>query len=238
MEVQDGFIVGIFNYCDRWCERCAFTSHCRLFADGAEASARTDANFKPIVDAPPLPAEAAPPPQWVREMIAEWNAASTEPPPAEELEPMEPGIAPEHLPIRDRGYAYAARAHRWLRVQNRGRSDTDDACDVIDWFAIFIAAKISRSLQTWPGYDFSSVRDGDSAGSAKIALIAIERSHAAWLTLVEREFVTASEADSFIADLVWLGDALERARPHARAFVRPGLDEPAAAARLRAGGYD
>ena len=25
MEVQDGFIVGIFNYCDRWCERCPLT---------------------------------------------------------------------------------------------------------------------------------------------------------------------------------------------------------------------
>lgn len=36
MEVQDGFIVGIFNYCDRWCERCALTGRCRLFADQAE----------------------------------------------------------------------------------------------------------------------------------------------------------------------------------------------------------
>ena len=25
MEVRDGFIVGIFNYCGRWCERCALT---------------------------------------------------------------------------------------------------------------------------------------------------------------------------------------------------------------------
>src|SRR6185503_16937586 len=25
VEVRDGFIVGIFNYCDRWCETCAFT---------------------------------------------------------------------------------------------------------------------------------------------------------------------------------------------------------------------
>src|SRR5688572_15525227 len=36
MEVQDGFIVGIFNYCDRWCERCPLTNRCRLFADMAE----------------------------------------------------------------------------------------------------------------------------------------------------------------------------------------------------------
>ena len=26
------FISGIHNYCDRWCERCAFTSRCLLYA--------------------------------------------------------------------------------------------------------------------------------------------------------------------------------------------------------------
>ena len=36
MEIRDGFILGIFNYCDRWCQRCAFTNRCRVFADTAE----------------------------------------------------------------------------------------------------------------------------------------------------------------------------------------------------------
>ena len=35
MEVREGFIVGIFNYCDRWCERCPLTSRCLVFADVA-----------------------------------------------------------------------------------------------------------------------------------------------------------------------------------------------------------
>ena len=26
------FIEGIYNYCDRWCERCPFTSRCMLYA--------------------------------------------------------------------------------------------------------------------------------------------------------------------------------------------------------------
>lgn len=26
------FIEGIYNYCDRWCERCSFTSRCMLYA--------------------------------------------------------------------------------------------------------------------------------------------------------------------------------------------------------------
>ncbi|MFZ4396156.1 MAG: hypothetical protein ACOYOU_11085 [Kiritimatiellia bacterium] len=33
---QDRFISGIFNTCDYWCERCAFTGRCRNFAMGRE----------------------------------------------------------------------------------------------------------------------------------------------------------------------------------------------------------
>src|SRR5688572_13257745 len=29
-------ISGIYNYCDRWCERCPFTSRCLVFATEAE----------------------------------------------------------------------------------------------------------------------------------------------------------------------------------------------------------
>lgn len=36
MEVRAGFIISVFNYCDRWCERCPFTGRCQIFADGAE----------------------------------------------------------------------------------------------------------------------------------------------------------------------------------------------------------
>ena len=57
MEVRDGFIVGIFNYCDSWCQRCAFTSRCHLFADRAEIEARLDSLHAPIANAPPLPHE-------------------------------------------------------------------------------------------------------------------------------------------------------------------------------------
>lgn len=32
------YIRGIYNYCDRWCERCPFNHRCRLFADEAKLS--------------------------------------------------------------------------------------------------------------------------------------------------------------------------------------------------------
>ena len=41
METQDGFIVGVYNYCDRWCERCPLTSRCRVFAEEQRLSFET-----------------------------------------------------------------------------------------------------------------------------------------------------------------------------------------------------
>ena len=38
------FISGIYNYCDRWCERCQFTSRCLLYAQERESAGDTEAN--------------------------------------------------------------------------------------------------------------------------------------------------------------------------------------------------
>src|SRR5204863_4417350 len=33
---NQNFISGIYNYCDRWCERCPFTSRCLVYASEKE----------------------------------------------------------------------------------------------------------------------------------------------------------------------------------------------------------
>ena len=67
-----------------------------------------------------------------------------------------------------------------------------------------------------------------------MALLGIERSHAAWLEPVHFGLASPSDIEPFIADLIWLSDELERVFPAARAFVRPGLDEPDEVAKLLA----
>jgi hypothetical protein len=241
MELRDGFIVGVFNYCDRWCERCAFTSHCRLFADRAEIEASLDPYLKAITEAPPLPEDVPPPPpEWLQELIEGANEASREPIPREELQRMRPRVRPEHEAINARATSYASRTYQWLTATAPGQTATQadgNAREVISWFHFFIAAKVHRTLTEWPDEDPEDhTQPNDTDGSAKVALLGIDRSHAAWLDLVERGLVSQREADAFIADLVWLGEALERVRPHARGFIRPGFDEPDAAARLLATG--
>ena len=224
MEVRDGFIVGIFNYCDRWCETCAFTSRCRLFADVAEIEAKLDPGLKDVVEAPPLPQDVPPPPPpWMQEMIDEMNAAST----AATKLPPPPPVPPEHLLIEARADDYFTRAHTWLRANPGPRSDPADPCTVIEWFHLQIVVKVHRAIRGL-AEDGPEERDwpADHDGSAKVALLGIDRSHAAWLDALERGVVSDSDAAPLVADLVWLGEALERVFPKARAFVRPGLDEP------------
>lgn len=234
MEIHEGFIVGIFNYCDRWCESCAFTSRCRLFADVAEVEASLDPGWRPVVDAPVLPSEAPPPPPpWMEKMIHDMNTAGARIVAVEDNEPRRTPSA-EHLSIETRARRYCVRVYSWLQSRGATKGPEDPAA-VIEWFHTMISVKIHRAIlgfaeddpddRNWPP---------DYDGSAKVALLGIERSHAAWLDLVERGVATQSEAEPFIADLVWLGEALEQAFPRARAFVRPAFDEPGEVAQLLA----
>jgi hypothetical protein len=234
MEVREGFIVGIFNYCDRWCETCAFTSRCRLFADIAEIEASLDPGLKPVVDAPVLPHEAPPPlPPWMEEMIEEMNKASASAVAVADAAALLPRLPEAHAEIERRAKEYCARVYPVLQALDDAAKDPADPWAVIGWFHTMIPAKVQRAVHSladagpeergWPA---------DHDGSAKVALLGIERSHAAWLVLVERGVVTPREAEPFIGDLVWIGEALERVFPRARAFVRPAFDEPDEVARL------
>jgi hypothetical protein len=67
----------------------------------------------------------------------------------------------------------------------------------------------------------------DSSGSAKVALIAVERSLAAWVALRE---MFPEETDSILEILVHLDRlrrSLKKRFPRAKSFKRPGFDDKA-----------
>jgi hypothetical protein len=234
MEIHDGFIVGIFNYCDRWCETCAFTSRCRLFADMTKHEAELDPQLQAIVEAPLLPQDMPPPPpRWLEEVIEQANKIASEPMSEAELAVVEPLLRRDHQEIDGRAAAYCKWVHAWLgaRDQKEGR-DAEDPVAVIVWFASLNASKIHRALMGLA--EDAGERDypSDHEGSAKVALIGIERSRAAWLQLVAEARGTGSTAAPRIADLEWLQQRLETLFPAARSFIRPGFDEPDEVATL------
>jgi hypothetical protein len=231
VDVRDGFIVGIFNYCDRWCDTCAFTSRCRLFADRVEMEASLDPGLKALVETPPIE-PAPPPPPWLAELLREMDEAIRQQPDNEE--PLERPLLPEHVAIETRAHDYDARVHTWLEAHAVASiDDPTDSRAVVTWFHSLIPAKVSRALHGLAD-DRPEDRDWppDYDGAAKVALLGIDRSHAAWLELVECGLATDADVATCIADLVWLAEALEHVFPKARAFVRPGLDEPDEVLRL------
>jgi hypothetical protein len=267
MEIRDGFIVGVYNYCDSWCGRCAFTSRCLVFADKCEMEATLDPNLEPVALAPCLPDVPSPPPPWLKELLEEMDEASRSPLPDDVWVQRARRVVPERDAIDDRAEAYSRRVRAWLNTREFDLSskerrqgvpadwkerrqgvpadwkerrqgvpadwETGDPRDVIAWFHMMIHVKAMRALHGL-AEDDPAGRDwpADHDGSAKVALIGIDCSHTAWLDLVEVGLASPADAASFIDDLIWLRAALERTFPNARAFVRPGFDEPDEVARL------
>lgn len=235
MEIRDGFIVGIYNYCDSWCDRCAFTSRCRVFADTCERDATRDPNLEVVATAPEHPSDIAPPqPAWLRELLEEIDAATRAPRRNDGRARRELRVVPERDAIDRRAEDYSRRARAWLNERDSVASrDTNDPRDVLGWFHMLIHVKAMRALQGL-AEDDPSERDWppDHDGAAKVALIGIDRSQTAWLDLVEVGLASPSDVAPFLQDLVWLRTALERTFPRARSFVRAAFDEPDEVARL------
>jgi hypothetical protein len=243
MQLLDGFIVGIYNYCDRWCETCPFTSRCRVFATSAELDASDDPVF--VTLGAGLMRSVGAMNEALRAAAAlgadldgddSLDEAATESLP--EVVPDAPEIPASHEALKARAMTYGMRAAAWLQAHPRPEArPPDDAMGVVTWFHYMIGAKVGRAL-----YGIADARAGDpyalsdTEGSAKVAIVGAERSRAAWLDLVAEGRVDTQDAAAFIDDLGAIIGELETLVPTARAFVRPGFDEPEAVARLFAEG--
>ena len=227
-------IPGIYNYCDGLCPRCPFTERCLTFLDNREL-------------------EAAAPPSSIADMVGQslqrtleilTEVARREGIDLEDMSQSEEVKAIEDdserhrrdpLVVRAREYGQLAwRIAQALQpvVAQRGDGAVIDAVDTIEWFSTLISSKIHRAIcgQSEGREDRDAVQT-DFNGSAKVALLGIAASRAAWGVLMEAGKATA---DGVPAQAVKMLDALDRdvrARfLRATEFVRPGFDEPDIAA--------
>jgi hypothetical protein len=257
MQNSDGFIDGIFNYCDRWCERCPLTARCRVFAmeQGFE-EARTDAEnaaFWTTLDGMASQEESD-----GFDIAEEFDADVIEAhePWREERERAEDD-GMKH-PLAEAGLLYGAEAHRWLRrhgeqviAASPGEScgiAPSEAFDVLNWYCLQIGVKLSRAFSDLRDLDEESWDTGsgweetdeitdavqeadrtDRAGSAKVALIGIERSLGAWSMLRATLPEHTPAILDFLKSLGRLRRAIDEQVPEARTFCRPGFDDGNAA---------
>jgi hypothetical protein len=230
-EQENNFIPGIFNYCDRWCERCPLAARCRVYAMEQEYSneARDEVNQQAF---------------WrnlqnifteTKEMLRE--AAATRGIDIDQLDLEEAGEiieekrrAVEQQELMKLAEKYTKQASVFLKAQDLSGGTNDqtqlEMLQIIGWYHFFIAAKINRALYAEADFeddaDFDQFRsDGD--GSIKVALIAIDRSIISWTVLLNEE--TKREIQPLINLLETLRRMCEEKFPNARDFLRPGFDE-------------
>jgi hypothetical protein len=261
------FISGIYNYCDRWCERCPFTTRCLVYATEKAADVSDDPEIHDINNAK----------FWRRleslfqethEMIMEWaqeagiDLETLEAEAAQADREQQRHDAKQHeLSLSAR--RYAEMVERWFGEEfaveqnvhddTTGKSknteediDVSDAIEVIRWYQFFVAAKVFRALMArdrpvideeltsediFSGAEldddeaFIEAVGNDADGSAKIALIAIDRSSSAWRILQSSLPEKADSIVPMLLELERLRRATEQTFPEARDFIRPGFDE-------------
>jgi hypothetical protein len=241
-------ISGIYNYCDRWCERCPFTSRCLVYATEKEDEDESPENRDITNEA--FWQKLGSVFQEAREMITSWAEEAG----VDLTEIDEEGEAQKKKRHTDAarhqlalaGKEYANAVTEWFREMSQTITSSDvapdetdlaqweqfqDASEVIHWYQYQIAVKTMRSLSSrsheedpmeWEP-DESYPKDSD--GSAKVALVGMDRSINAWrliqLCLPEK----AASVNPLILRLEQLRQRTEREFPDARDFIRPGFDE-------------
>jgi len=262
------FISGIHNYCDRWCERCPFTSRCMVYATESAESISDDPESHDINNAKfwqklegIFRETHAMILEWAEEMGVDLESAEAEAAIAERGQQREE--AKEH-PLSVSARHYAEMVQQWFKEEfaveesvhdditgtaNSAEEDINvsDAVEVIRWYEFFIGAKTYRALMGLEDIGDEDVSDididpfsdddmddedvllraacHDSDGSAKIALIAIDRSLSAWRLMQHALREKTESTLPMLIELEKLRRGIEQIFPRARDFVRPGFDE-------------
>lgn len=249
-------ISGIYNYCDRWCERCPLTARCLNFKMG---QARAVERGRPAPDDlknqefwDELAETFALTLHMVRREAKKMGVDLDDPKVMEAARQEERArcrraaregsqlhrIATtywkaarkllERLPAELRAAQEALDTQARLGAGNpHGTAEgIRDALEVVQWYLFFIDVKLSRAVvgRVDEAIEGDDGFPSDADGSAKVALVAMDRSIGAWARLREQ---LGGEADP-ILDLLVLLEKLRRATeqefPRARDFKRPGFD--------------
>lgn len=233
---EHGFIPGIFNYCDRWCERCPFTSRCRVYA--IEMALSVDGMEGPLseaaADLPPDPAEEGGFIESLEEGEAEEDLEAEV-----DREMLRRGTArllAEAHPLAEAARTLMDLAGRLIEAaSHRGTASRPDAqaaegvVEVLLRYRFFIPAKVHRALS---GRDEPPLLDergqpfpSDADGTAKIAHVACAAAREAARRLGALDPALAPLAAETVRTADEVLQLIDDAFPGHRAFRRPGFDD-------------
>jgi hypothetical protein len=237
LAAEKRFTQGIYNYCDRWCERCPQTSRClnfsileEEFSDPEAQDIRNEAFWNKLLG---ILGETL---EMLKESAKEWGIDPEMLESADDIE----DIKSKDMAVKDHLLCRAAKRYSdsvedWFSGKERLFFETpalsneevnlEEAIEVIRWYQYFIAAKVIRAVRGKIEEERFDEFPSDSDGSAKIALIAIDRSIGAWAVVPHYDHPSAESVIEIISFLDHLRQAVEKTFPSARLFTRPGFDE-------------
>lgn len=226
------YIPLVHNYCDRWCERCTVRSRCRLIAEDPGVvlvEEHKEYENQAFWDYLSVMFSAA---NECARKLAEENGFEEN-----------PLVTPEYVvrfspqELSSRAAEYGNQVWNWLMEnktsfdqlqQNIEQINEDsarifaDALEVIRWYGQFILVKVERALlvlERDPAMDAF-----DRFTSAKIALIAVNRTMGAFSTLVQWWY-SDDEILYFLSILTDLNNAIITLFPETVEMNRPGFED-------------
>jgi hypothetical protein len=241
------FIDGIYNYCDSWCERCAFTDKCMNFAmrkykEEQNGEAGIEDSLTEVLQQTTDLIK-----QLIEDKGMSWEEVASQA--DTETPTFDPHVeADKHRNVKvakEYTYLYCS----FLKeeqgfMQGKGvefRNDLDkgiisveeaeevlsqigDAFEVINWYQSLIYIKIRNACQLFFEQDLDDFMIDYYNGKAKLTLISIDRSLAAWLVVQVHFPGKVNKITKILFHLEKLRQQIEKDFPNARKFVRPGLD--------------
>jgi len=248
-------IEGIYNYCDRWCERCPFTSRClnyamgeKQFMDPETRDINNEAFWQQLKASFQLAIDL------LRE-IAEEEGIDLDNLDSEEMQEWKAeekrlGNRAMNQECVRMAKVYTEMVDEWfdsakalfeekeeeLTMKHRlAVADPvkeavmiKDVVEIIRWYQHQIWVKLMRAMRgKWQeerDAEFWKDYPKDSDGSAKVALIGMDRSLAAWAEMHHHFPEKEDDTLAILVHLERLRHQSEQAFPDARAFVRAGFD--------------
>lgn len=242
-------IPGIYNYCDRWCERCGFTDKCLTFenspivneGDGMnEVLIKVESVFTEIKTL--LIEKATELGIDCEEILSKENIKAYEVKQAQ----LQEQLSKEDLTLlanqftlklnvfldnesihREIGETILKKVDLGIKSNESALEDVDnlkECIDVLTWYVYFISVKIRRALHAKfkEESDENEFYQNDGNGSAKIAFIGIEKC----LVALELLFPIYEEDETLelLAITVALKNKLSIEFPNLLLFIRPGFD--------------
>jgi hypothetical protein len=246
-------IPGIYNYCDRWCERCPFTSRClnfemsdEKFSDPQDGDINNEVFWQRLSEA--LQETMTMLKEMAEERGVDLDSLGLED--DQEVENPFDGKPVVHM-ASHMAKSYINTVEKWFNANVYILEDDDremaavyeanspesqmqedtvtliDSIEVIRWYQHQIYVKLQRAIHSSQNEDFE-IQNGfpkDSDGSTKVALIGIDRSVSAWGEMIKYFPDQRENILNIITHLDCLRRRTEKNFPEARAFVRPGFDE-------------